>query len=64
MPRPPAKIIVERVNKPDLDLAAGAILPLFLAFLDSRAARQASPEGAPPPIEPARADEACSLLPP
>ena len=62
MKRPAAT--VERVNQPDLDLAAGAILPLFLAFLDRRAARLASQDGAPSTIEPARADEARSQLPP
>lgn len=56
MPYPRAPIVVQSEGTPDLDLAAGAILPLFLGFLEGRAARKAPPGSAPTTV-PARAHE-------
>lgn len=54
MPRRPAKLIIERMNLPDLEAAAEAILPLFLAFLDQRAAKLPTVPGPPAtPVAPA-----------
>lgn len=62
MPHRPARITVERVNLPDEALAVGAILPLFLGFLEGRAAPKAPP-GSSPSTVPARALEENRDLP-
>jgi hypothetical protein len=53
-------ITVKSAAPPDLDAAAGAMLPLFLAFLDWRVKHPAEAS----PVEPARANEESRQLPP
>ncbi len=62
MPRRPTLITVERVNRPDPQAAAEAILPMFLAFLGGRLVKRPTVEGGH--VEPARVDETRSRLPP